>query len=52
MESNQYSTINKANEDIFAFGDDEVLRFFEAEHNINFTTKATVPSFLEEQPSD
>ena len=50
VKSTQFPTINKANEDIFPFGDDEVLHFHEAE--INFGTEATGHSFLEEQPSD
>ena len=43
---------NKANYDIFAFGDDEVLHFFEAERSINFSTEATGQSLSEEKPSD
>ena len=46
------SIINKANDDIFAFGDGEVLRFFEAERSINFSAEATGQSLPEEQPSD
>ena len=49
---NQSSIINKANDDISAFGDDEVLRFLEAEHSINFSIEATGQSVSEEQPSD
>ena len=52
VKSNQSLIINKANDDIFALGDDEVLRFFEAERNINFITEATGQSLSEEQPSD
>ena len=52
VKSNQPSIINKANDDNFAFGDDEVLRFFETERNINFSTEATGQSLSEEQPSD
>ena len=52
VKSNQSSIINKANDDIFAFGDDEVLRFFEADRNINFSTEATGQSLSEGQPLD
>ena len=48
---NQSSIITKANNDVFAFGDDKVLRFFETERSINFSTKATGQSLSEEQPS-
>ena len=48
----QSSIINKANDNIFTFGDDEVLRFFGAERRINFSTEATVQSSSKEQPSD
>ena len=51
VKSNQSSIINKANGNISAFGDDEVLRFFEAERS-NFSTEATGQSLSEEQPSD
>ena len=50
--SNQSSIVNIANDDIFAFGDDEVLHFFKAEHSINFSIEATGQSLSEEQPSD
>ena len=50
--SNQSSIIKKGNDKIFAFGDDEVLRFFGDEHSINFSTEATGQSLSEEQPSD
>ena len=52
VKSNQSSIINKANDDISPFRDDEVLRFFEAEHSINFSTEATGQSLSEEQLSD
>ena len=42
--------INKVNDDIFAFGDDMVLRIFEVEHRINFSSEATRQSLLQEQP--
>lgn len=51
VESSQHSTINKANEDIFECEDDKTLCFFEAKRYINFRTKATSHSLLEEQPS-
>ena len=41
VKSNQSLITSKANEDIFASGDDEVLCFFEAESSINFSTEAT-----------
>ena len=52
VKSSQSSIINKVNDDIADFGDDEVLRFFEAESNINFSTEASGQSLSEEQPSD
>lgn len=51
VESSQHSTINKANEDIFECEDDKTLCFFEAKRYINFRTKATSHSLLEEQTS-
>ena len=47
--SNQSSIVNIANDDIFAFGDDEVLHFFKAERSINFSIEATGQSLSEEQ---
>ena len=52
VKSNQYSIIDKGNDDIPAFADDEVLRFFDAEHSINFSPEATGQSLSEEQPSN
>lgn len=43
--------MNRANDNISAFRDDEVLRFFEAECSINCSTEATGQSLSEEQPS-
>ena len=51
VKSNQSSIINRANDDISAFGDDEIPRFFEAECSINCSTEATGQFLSEEQPS-